>query len=179
VYDTIDLLRRLQRDVKDLQKRSHELEQHRKAQKQSRELKELSLPKSINCTKGKMPRGMVISRVGTHMKPILVCTQPARLTSGKASPTALPSGTDIFRKTCAVDEKSVMVEFHMHLGDTANVGEEILKCRCRMDYLSMMISVVNEFHLELTDCNIVKLSDYFICIMRLKVKFHPFTNLSN
>ncbi|CAM6092164.1 unnamed protein product [Calypogeia fissa] len=180
VFDTIQLLKRLQREIKDLQKKFHEAKLRRASlaplamHRQPLDPVAITIPKSIDCnmrtTGHSFVNEVVIKRLGKHMKTIDILTQPVEGTSGQSRP---PQGSSL---QCLEDSKirdkgTVFVEFDVHLDDNVRVQEEkLLKCRCRKDYLSTMMGLVNQCQLDVVSCSIVKLSNYFICVIGLKIR---------
>jgi hypothetical protein len=176
VEDTIELLKKLEREVKDLQRKFHEAELRKASHKNSKYRRRPDMPKAVDCNRNR--NGVVIKRIGTYMKPVAIWTKPGtQLTkaSGGTSTPARPSSdtqpvTHPLAGPRALVKTQVVVEFHVHLDNTKTVEETVLKCSCRVDYVKTMFNVVDEFQLDLTMCNIIKVSSYFICIMRLKVR---------
>ncbi|CAM6086114.1 unnamed protein product [Calypogeia fissa] len=180
VFDAIQLLKRLQREIKDLQRKFHEAKLRRASlaplatHRQPLDPVAITIPKSIDCnmrtTGHSFLNEVVIKRLGKHMKTIDILTQPIEGTSGQSRP---PQGSSLqcLEGSRIRDKGTVFVEFDVHLDDNVRVQEEkLLKCRCRKDYLSTMMGLVNQCQLDVVSCNIVKLSNYFICVIGLKIR---------
>ncbi|CAM6119190.1 unnamed protein product [Calypogeia fissa] len=179
VYDAIELLKGLERDVKDLQRRFHEAKLRRAGLAPSAMHRQPLHPVTINVRRKPIDCNMrttghcfsnevVIKHTGKYMQPIDILTLSREGTTEESRPTQRPS----FQRLGASyipDKGDVFVEFHVHLEDNVRVHEEkLLKRRCRKDYLSTMMGLVDEFQLDIVSCNIAKLSSYFICFMGLK-----------
>ncbi|CAM6103896.1 unnamed protein product [Calypogeia fissa] len=180
VFDAIKLLKILQREIKELQKKSHEAKIRRASlaplatHRQPLDPGAITAPKSIDCnmrTTGYcFPKEVVINRLGKHMKQIDILSQPTEGASGQSRPPQT-SSLQCLGDSKILDKGTVFVEFHVHLDDNVRVQEEkLLKCRCRKDYLSTMMGLVNKYQLDVVSCNIVKLSGYFICVIALKIR---------
>ncbi|CAM6103846.1 unnamed protein product [Calypogeia fissa] len=190
VYDAIQLLKILERDIKDLQKKFHETKLRRAGLPPSAMHRQPLHPVTINCTKSTgflrkpidcnmrttgdcFSNEVVIKHTGIYMKPIDILTLSTegttRGTTEESRPTQRPSFQCLGASNIP-DKGNVFVEFHVHLKDNVKVHEEkLLKCRCRKDYLSTMMGLVDEFQLDIVSCNVVKMSSYFICFTSLKV----------
>lgn len=174
VYDTIELLKKLEHEVAALQKRLHETKLRRSSSLVYRQPPHP--PKSFDRNPGPsgtcFSNGEVIKRLGTYMKPIVSCTQP--MSGTKSRPT---QRSPMIASTQSVGNGDLLdhfVEFQIQLDDTLTIQEEkLLKCRCRKNYLSSMMGVVDEFQLDIISCSIMKLSGYFLCVMGLKVWTYP------
>ncbi|CAM6103961.1 unnamed protein product [Calypogeia fissa] len=184
VYDAIQLLKSLERDVKDLQKKFHETKLRRAGLAPSAMHRQplhpvtINVRKPIDCnmrTTGHcFSNEVVIKHTGIYMKPIDILTLSTEGTTGgtteESRATKRPSFQCLGASTIP-DKGDVFVEFHVHLEDNVRVHvEKLLKCRCRKDYLSTMMGLVDEFQLDIVSCNVVKLSSYFICFIGLKIR---------
>ncbi|CAM6119414.1 unnamed protein product [Calypogeia fissa] len=184
VYDAIQLLKSLERDIKDLQKKFHETKLRRAGlapsaiHRQPLHPVTINVRKPIDCnmrTTGHcFSKTVVIKHTGIYMKPIDILTLSTEGTTGGTTEESRPTQRPSFQCLGASnipDKGDVFVEFHVCLEDNVRVHEEkLLKCRCRKDYLSTMMGLVEEFQLDIVSCNVVKLSSYFICFMGLKIR---------
>ncbi|CAM6098328.1 unnamed protein product [Calypogeia fissa] len=180
VYDAIQLLKSLERDIKELQKKFHETKLRRAGLAPSAIPRQplhpltISVRIPIDCnmrTTGHcFSNEVVIKHTGIYMKPIDILTLSTEGTTEESRPTQRPSFQCLGASNIP-DKGDVFVEFHVHLDDNFRVHEEkLFKCRCRKDYLSKMMGLVDEFQPDIVSCNVVKLSSYFICFMGLKIR---------
>ncbi|CAM6119194.1 unnamed protein product [Calypogeia fissa] len=180
VFDAIQLLKILQREIKELQKKSNEAKIRRASlaplttHRQPLDPGAITAPKSIDynmrMTGHCFPKEVVIKRLGKHMKQIDILTQPTEGANGQSRPPQM-SSLQCLGDSKILDKGTVFVEFHVHLDDNVRVQDEkLLKCRCRKDYLSTMMGLVNKYQLDVVSCNIVKLSGYVICVIALKIR---------
>lgn len=66
--------------------------------------------------------------------------------------------------------KSHLVEYHIQVEGEGEAAARIEKCRCRPDFMSSAMKVLERLSLDVCRCTITKMFDYTICVIIVKVR---------
>lgn len=88
-------------------------------------------------------------------------------TSGAARQTAVVKKENPELPTCS-DGKSRLVEYYVQVEGDGEAPLRLEKCRCRSDFMSSAMKILEHFNLEVCRCAVTKMFDYTICVFIAK-----------